>query len=98
MFSLPCIPFFHATSHLGDKLVVLESPARNGEERRRGLGDKTFEDEVWTKTLDEVDDKIDVFVSRKEMEVVRTGSELFCHLGTFDELQLVEFQHGERQV
>ena len=63
------VSFCKALLHLGDKFVVFQSPARDGEETGGRLGDKAFEDKVGTQTFEEIDDEVNVFVRGEEVEV-----------------------------
>ncbi len=80
-----------------DELMVFQAPTWNGKERRWGLGDEAFEDEVGAKAFKEVDDEVDVLVGREEVEISRMGLIFFGHACASDELKLVEFEHGERE-
>ena len=79
----------------GGELVVFQSPARKGKETGGGLGDKTFEDEVWTEPFEKVDDEVDIFAGGEEMEILRIGLVFGSHACAFDELELMEFECGE---
>ena len=59
------------------------------------MGDKAFEDDVSTEVLNEIDDEVDVFVGREEVEVSRIGQILFRHPSALDELQLMEFEQRD---
>ena len=59
------------------------------------MGDEAFEDDVGTEAFDEVDDEVDVFVGREEVEVGRIRQILFRHPSALDELQLMEFEQRD---
>ena len=59
------------------------------------MGDKAFEDDVSTETLNEVNDKVDIFIRREKVEVDRIGKILFRHPSALDELQLMEFEQRD---
>ncbi len=91
------VSFVHTATKFCHELMVFQAPARNGKEAGGGLGNEAFEDEVGTEAFDEVNNEVNVFVGGKEMEV----GGMFCiflrHSGVLDELELVEFEGGERE-
>ena len=50
------------------------------------MGDETFEDDVKTEALNEINDEVDILIRREEVEVGRISKILFRHPSTFDEL------------
>lgn len=61
------------------------------------MGDETFKNEVGSEAFDEVDDEVNVFVGSEEVEVGRILLVFLCHSGATNELELVEFEGGERK-
>ena len=59
------------------------------------MGDEAFEDDISTEVLNEIDDEVDVFIRREEVEVGRIGQILFRHPSALDELQLMEFEQRD---
>lgn len=50
------------------------------------MGDETFENDVSTEALNEINDKVDILIRREEVEVDRIGKIFFRHPSTLDEL------------
>ena len=61
------------------------------------MGDETFKNEVGSEAFDEVDNEVDVFVGSEEMEVGGILFVFLCHSSATNELELVEFEGGERK-
>ena len=59
------------------------------------MGDKAFEDDVSTEVLNEIDDEVDIFIRREEVEVDRIGKIFFRHPSALDELQVMEFEQRD---
>ena len=95
--SLISISLCKTLLHLGNKFVVFQAPARDGEETGGRLGDKAFKDKVGTQTFKEIDDEVYVFVRSEEMKVQRVGGISLCHASALDELKLMKFEQGERK-
>ena len=80
--SLTGVSIVESPFHFGHKLVVLQAPAGDGEEAGGRLRDKALEDKVGTETLDEVDDEVDVFIGREEVEIGRIRGIFGSHAST----------------
>lgn len=61
------------------------------------MGDETFKNKVGSEAFDEVDDEVDVFVRSEKVEVRGILFVFLCHSGATNELELVEFEGGERK-
>lgn len=96
--SLTGVSIVESPFHFGHKLVVLQAPAGDGEEAGGRLRDKALEDKVGTETLDEVDDEVDVFIGREEVEIGRIRGIFGSHASTLDELELVELEQSQGKV
>ena len=96
--SLTGVSIVESPFHFGHKLVVLQAPAGDGEEAGGRLRDKALEDKVGTETLDEVDDEVDVFIGREEVEIGRIRGIFGSHASTLDELELVELEQSQVKV
>ena len=87
----------HAMTETVNEFVVLKSPARDGKEGRGGLGDETFEDKVRTEAFEKVNDEVNVFVGREKVKIGRILLVFLRHTSSSDELELMEFEQGERK-
>ena len=96
--SLISVSLLQSLVYLFNKFIILESPSRNGEEGRRRLRNKSFDNEFWSNKFKEINDFINIFKGLIEVKMFRMIGIFFCHFCSLDELQLMDFQSIERKV
>ena len=89
------ISCLHTSTKAVHKFVVFQAPSGKGKKTGRRLGNKAFENKVWTQAFYEINDKVNIFFGGEEMEVGRLLRKLLRHSGSLDELELMEFERGE---
>lgn len=73
------ISCLHTSTKAVHKFVVFQAPSGKGKKAGRGLGNKAFENKVWTQAFYEINDKVNIFVGSEEMEVGRLLRKLLRH-------------------
>ena len=89
------ISCLHTSTKAVHKFVVFQAPSGKGKKTGRRLGNKAFENKVWTQAFYEINDEVNIFVGGEEMEVGRLLRKLLRHSGALDELELMELERGE---
>ena len=96
-FPLPGVSLFHAFFDKAQHLVVAEFyPGFGDQIAWWHLAGEALDDDVGVEPFDEVDDKFDVFFQIKEMKDFWVLLVFFSHFGAFENLQLMEFDGGQR--
>ena len=84
-------PFFEAFFDEGEHLVVAQvEPWLRHQVSWRHLAGEAFNDNIRVETFDEIDDKFDIIVERKQMKISGIGEIFFGHLRVFEDLELME--------
>ena len=96
--TLPAAPFAHTPQQAGGKLVVFQSPSGSDEQLVGRLRHKPFHHDVRSQPFDEIDSQVDVFIDRVKVKILRCLGIFLRHAGVAYQLQLVQFQRGNRQL
>ena len=85
------IPFFEAFFDEGEHLVVAEvEPWLRNQVSWRHLAGEALNYDIRVETFDEVDNKFDIIVERKQMKISGIGEIFVGHFSVFEYLQLME--------